>query len=1114
MIALLDAYRADARFNSLLKSWLDLPPGKSLGLSGVRGSLKSVLAALAVDTTGQSLVVVRSDKEDAAYFLNDCEKLLGPGRVLFFPDSYRKPYGERDQVDNANIGLRAEVLQRLQASKQPLIVVTYPEALAEKVVTRKTFGGKTLHVSRGDKLDLDFFNESLFDLRFERVDFVEKPGQFAVRGGIVDVYSFAHQTPHRIEFFGNEVEDIRPFDVESQLSDGVVESMTLVPNVEDKVKKEVRESLLEYAGAESLLWIEDADLLCDKLDQGYSQAEAAYVAHHGGIKPMVPHALYSSGVHVQHLLQQRAHLTESTRASETTIPWQSLPQPTFGKNFSLLLEHLQAHHRTHRELWIMCSLPQQKKRLVSILHDLAPDETLPIQWLDHALHHGWEDPAANRVVYSDHEIFERYQRFRLRDGLDKAQAITLKELNSLQVGDYVTHIDHGIGKFGGLQKIDVQGKMQEAIKLVYKDSDILYVSIHSLHKIAKFNGKEGATPVLNKLGSPAWQALKKKTKTRVKQMAYDLIQLYAKRKEAKGYGYAPDTYLQHELEASFQYEDTPDQEKATADIKADMESPIAMDRLICGDVGFGKTELAVRAAFKAVADSKQVAVLVPTTILAFQHYQTFKKRLEGFPARMEYINRSRSAKEVKAIAEDLAAGKIDILIGTHKLVSKELTFRDLGLLVIDEEQKFGVNVKDKLKTLKVNVDTLTLTATPIPRTLQFSLMAARDLSVMTTPPPNRQPIETHIMGFNEEGIRDALAYEMSRGGQAFFIHNRVENIEEVAGMLQRLVPDACIAICHGQMKGHDLEKILLDFMAGEYDILVSTTIVESGLDVPNANTMLIHQAHMFGLSDLHQMRGRVGRSNRKAFCYLIAPPLAGLPEESRKRLQALEQFSDLGSGFKIALRDLEIRGAGDLLGAEQSGFINDLGFDTYQKLLGEAVDELKKNEFKDLYADVRGGWNPKDRDCQLDTDLELLLPDAYINFVEERLRIYRELNELPDEAALTAYIAGLEDRFGALPVQAQQLMTSLRLRWLGQELGFEKIVLKAGKMLCHFPEEAHEAPPQEVLMTFLQKLQAQPQRFRMKQKGPRISLVVESVSGVDAAFVLLKEWLPSGENAE
>jgi len=1108
MIALLDAYRADARFHGLLNAWLDLPPGDALGLGGVRGSLKSVLAVLALEQSQKHVLVVRSDKEDAAYFLNDCEKLLGPGRALFFPDSYRKPYGERDQVDNANIGLRAEVLERLQKSKQPLVLVTYPEALAEKVVTRKTFGSKSLRIATGDKLDLDFLNESLFDMRFERVDFVEKPGQFAVRGGIVDVYSFAHSCAHRIEFFGNEVEDIRPFDVDSQLSTGSVDQMTLVPNVEDKLRKEVRESLIEYAGPEVLLWVEDPQLLCDKLDQGYAQAEAAYVAFDGVVKPLEPHALYSSGAAMSHLLQHRPYLTEASSASSAQAPWQSLPQPAFGKKFDLLLDHLQAHHRAGRELWILCSLPQQQKRLASILHDLNPSEELPIHWLDAALHEGWEDPAAQRVVYTDHEIFERYQRFRLRDGLDKAQAITLKELNSLQVGDYVTHIDHGIGKFGGLQKIDVQGKMQEAIKLVYKDSDILYVSIHSLHKIAKFNGKEGATPVLNKLGSPAWQALKKKTKTRVKQMAYDLIQLYAKRKEAKGFGFAPDTYLQHELEASFQYEDTPDQEKATADIKADMESPIAMDRLICGDVGFGKTELAVRAAFKAVADSKQVAVLVPTTILAFQHFQTFKKRLEGFPARVEYINRSRSTKEVKQIAEDLASGKIDILIGTHKLVSKELTFKDLGLLVIDEEQKFGVNVKDKLKTLKVNVDTLTLTATPIPRTLQFSLMAARDLSVMTTPPPNRQPIETHVMGFNEAGIRDALAYELSRGGQAFFIHNRVENIQEVAGMLQRLLPDARIAIGHGQMKGHDLEAILLDFMAGNYDILVSTTIVESGLDVPNANTMIIHQAHMFGLSDLHQMRGRVGRSNRKAFCYLIAPPLAGLPEESRKRLQALEQFSDLGSGFKIALRDLEIRGAGDLLGAEQSGFINDLGFDTYQKLLAEAVDELKKGEFKDLYSDVRGGWDPKDRDCQLDTDLELLLPDAYINFVEERLRIYRELNDLKTEGELETYCAGLEDRFGPLPRQAQQLMTSLRLRWLGQALGFEKIVLKAGKMLCHFPEEAHEAPPQEVLLLFLQKLQAQPQRFRMKQKGPRISLVVESVPGVDEAFVLLKDWTP------
>ena len=1111
MNALLDAYRADARLHALLDAWQRTPPGQPVGLSGVLGSLSSVTAALTLQTLKKTLLVVRSDKEEAAYFLNDVEKLLGPGHALFFPDSYRKPYAYRDQVDNANIGLRAEALERAQRSQSPCVIVTYPEALAEKVVTRKSFGSKTLTVSRGDKLDLEFFNESLFDMRFERVDFVEKPGQFAVRGGIVDVFSFAHSHPHRVEFFGNDIEDIRPFDVDSQLSEGSVDRMTLVPNVEDKVRKEVRESLIEYLGEDVLLWIENPRFLYEKLDEGYAQAETAYIAFEGGVKPMEPHALYSSGSHVDHLLQHRRYLSEQSQ--DGGAPWQSLPQPTFGKNFRLLLEHLTAHQKAQREIWIMCSLPQQQKRLASILQDLQMESPILIHWLEKALHKGWEDPAAQRVVFTDHEIFERYQRFRLRDGLDKAQAITLKELNSLQVGDYVTHIDHGIGKFGGLQKIDVQGKMQEAIKLVYKDSDILYVSIHSLHKIAKFNSKEGATPVLNKLGSPAWQTLKKKTKTRVKQLAYDLIQLYAKRKEAKGFGFSPDTYLQHELEASFQYEDTPDQEKATADIKADMESPIAMDRLICGDVGFGKTELAVRAAFKAVADSKQVALLVPTTILAFQHYQTFRKRLEGFPARVEYVNRSRSAKDLKSITEDLASGAIDILIGTHKLVSKSLQFKDLGLLIIDEEQKFGVNVKEKLKTLKVNVDTLTLTATPIPRTLQFSLMAARDLSVMTTPPPNRQPIETHIMGFHEESVRDSLQYELSRGGQAFFIHNRVENIQEIAGMIQRLLPDARIAIGHGQMNGSELERILLAFMANEFDILVSTTIVESGLDVPNANTMIIHQAHMFGLSYLHQMRGRVGRSNRKAFCYLIAPPLAGLPEESRKRLQALEQFSDLGSGFKIALRDLEIRGAGDLLGAEQSGFINDLGFDTYQKLLSEAVAELKKKEFKDLYADSRGGWDPTERECQLDTDLELLLPDHYINFVEERLRIYRELNGLTDESQLEAYSAGLEDRFGPLPVKAVQLMTSLRLRWLGQSLGFDKVVLKGGKLLAYFPEEAHEAPPQEVLMRFLDKLQSQPQRYRMKQNGPRISLVMESVPTVDAAFVLLSQLSSAEELA-
>ena len=683
--------------------------------------------------------------------------------------------------------------------------------------------------------------------------------------------------------------------------------------------------------------------------------------------------------------------------------------------------------------------------------------------------------------------------------------MTLKDLNALQVGDYVAHIDHGIGRFGGLQKIDVGGVKQEAIKLVYRDSDVLYVSIHGLHKIAPYATKEGTEPNLSKLGSPAWQNAKSKTKRRVKEVAFDLIKLYAKRREARGFAFSPDSYLQHELEASFAFEDTPDQIKATADVKNDMESPIPMDRLICGDVGFGKTEIAVRAAFKAVADSKQVAILVTTTLLAFQHFRTFSKRLQDLPARVDYINRSRSAKEVKAILQDLEEGRIDILIGTHRILSKDLKFKDLGLMIIDEEQKFGVNAKDKLKAFKANIDTLTLSATPIPRTLQFSLMSARDLSVMTTPPPNRQPVDTYLMGFNEERLRDSISYEISRGGQIFVINNRIQNLSEVAGMLQRLVPDARIATGHGQMNGHEMEELIIGFMEARFDVLVSTTIVENGLDVPNANTIIILDAHMFGLSDLHQMRGRVGRSNRKAFCYLISPPLGGLPEEARKRLQALEQFSDLGSGFKIALRDLEIRGAGDLLGAEQSGFINDLGFETYQKLLAEAVEELKQSDFKELYQEQRGGWT-QTRECQLDTDWELLLPDTYVNSVEERLRIYRELDALPGPESLETYRLGLVDRFGTLPLAAENMLQSLHIRWLGQSMGMDKIRIKSNKLMAYFPDDGDFSIPEHVLGQFLEDLQRNSKRFQMKQKDGRSYLVVDGVNSVSEAIELLQHW--------
>jgi transcription-repair coupling factor (superfamily II helicase) len=1099
---LIQSYLKDSRFREFYTKWTDGKAGESIHLIGLKGSLTSIIAACTYQKSNKSLIIVRSDKEEAAYFYNDLQKLLSKEDVYFFPDSYRRPYSDQEQVNNINIGLRAEALERLLIAEKPCIIITYPEALAEKVITKQSLKSKTLNINVKDHIDLDFLNENLFELGFERVDFVELPGQFSVRGGIVDVFSFSQQNPSRIEFIGNEVESLRSFSVDDQLSLNNLFSISLVSNIEDKYQKEIRQSLIAYSKNIASLWIQDPEITEEKIEACFEHSNKIYQDLNSTIERNEPSRLYLTRKEIKTEFESNILIAESRSFNSTEKSWGGLQRTSFGKNFNLLFETLQKQEHKGSEIWLMCGQLQQKKRLESIISDLS-EKPLKINWLDDALHSGFEDPLGKKIVFTDHEIFEKHQRFRLRDGLGKAQAITLKELNSLQIGDYVTHIDHGIGKFGGLQKIDVQGKEQEAIKVVYKDSDLLYVSIHSLHKISKFNSKEGSAPSLNKLGSPAWQNLKKKTKSRVKQLAYNLIKLYAKRKEAKGFSFSPDNYLQNELEGYFQYDDTPDQEKASADVKSDMESSTPMDRLICGDVGFGKTEIAIRAAFKAVNDNKQVAILVPTTILAFQHFKTFSNRLSGFPVRVEYINRSRSSRDLKFILKDLTDGKVDILIGTHKLVSKDVNFKDLGLLIIDEEQKFGVNVKDKLKTLKVNVDTLTLTATPIPRTMQFSLMAARDLSVMNTPPENRQPIDTQLIGFKEEKIRDILNYEVSRGGQAFFIHNRVENIKEIAGTLQRLLPEVKIAIGHGKMKGKDLEDILVDFMAGKYDILVSTTIVESGLDVPTANTMIINQAHRFGLSDLHQMRGRVGRSNKKAFCYLISPPIIGLPDESRKRLQALEQFSDLGSGFKIALRDLEIRGAGDLLGGEQSGFINDLGFETYQRLLSEAVNELKNEDFKEIYENQKGGLKENKVECQLDTDLELLFPDKYINFVEERLKIYRDLNSVNDDFKLHDFAKGIEDRFGPMPRQARDLLESMKLKWLGNDLGLEKIILKGSKMIAHFPNSESKKPSEKIISAFLSKISKDPKRFRMKQTN-RLSIIVDSINSVHEAFITLE----------
>ena len=1018
---------------------------------------KTETRGVAEQSSAKPFLLILNDKEEAAYYLNDLEQMIGEQDVLFYPGSYRRPYHIED-TDNANVLLRAEVLNRINSRKKPAIIVSYPEALFEKVVTRKELDKNTLKVAVGDKVSIDFINEVLFEYEFKRVDFITEPGEFSVRGGIVDVFSFSNDNPYRIEFFGNEVDSIRSFDVETQLSIEKQKKITIIPNVENKFFQENRESFLEYINNQTVIFIQNADLLFSKLDKLFAKATDIFENLNATVSHLAPEKLFLNQTEfIKKSLDFSIVELSSKPIYKTTkaFDFQIKPQPSFNKQFDLLLNNLNENHFNGYKNYLFCSNDAQAKRFHDIFASLdeANSENIRKQYntIVLPLYQGFIDEENQIACYTDHQIFERYHKFSIKSNVSKKQNITLKELTTLSVGDYVTHIDHGIGRFGGLQKIQVEGKTQEAIKLVYADNDIVYVSIHSLYKISKYTGKDGTPPKIYKLGSNAWKILKQKTKARVKHIAFNLIQLYAKRKLEKGFRFAPDSYLQNELESSFIYEDTPDQTKSTAEVKADMESDRPMDRLVCGDVGFGKTEVAIRAAFKAVDNSKQVAVLVPTTILAYQHYRTFTERLKEMPVSVGYLNRFRTAKQKAETLQQLAEGKLDIVIGTHQLVNKNVVFKDLGLLIVDEEQKFGVNVKDKLKTIAANVDTLTLTATPIPRTLQFSLMAARDLSVITTPPPNRYPIETNVVGFSEELIRDAISYEIQRNGQVFFINNRIENIKEVAGMIQRLVPDARVGIGHGQMEGKKLEELMLAFMNGEFDVLVATTIIESGLDVPNANTIFINNANNFGLSDLHQMRGRVGRSNKKAFCYFICPPYSAMTDDARKRIQALEQFSELGSGFNIAMKDLEIRGAGDLLGGEQSGFINEIGFDTYQKIMNEAIDELKENEFKDLYENEESGQE-KDyvKDLQIDTDFELLFSDEYINNVTERLSLYSELSNVKNEEELVVFQNKLIDRFGPMPPRANALMNSIRIKWVATKVGIEKLVMKKGKMIGYF----------------------------------------------------------------
>lgn len=1092
-------------------------------IKGLIGSSLSFMVAGAFKESEVPFLLILDDKEEAAYHLNDLEQLLGDKDVLFYPGSYRRPY-QIEETDNANVLLRAEVLNRINSRRRPAIIVTYPDALFEKVITRKELDKNTLKIKLGDTLSLDFLNEVLFEYQFKRVDFVTEPGEFSVRGGIVDVFSFSNDEPYRIEFFGNEVDSIRTFDVETQLSNLKVNKITIIPNVENKFLDESRESILKYISPNTIVFSKNLNLLYDRLDSFFEKAEEAFTKLSEDIKHARPSELFTTSGLIR---QELGHFTvleidgdfrkQKNREDVETIVFDTRPQPSFNKKFELLIDNLDQNHINGFTNYIFCATEQQAKRFHDIFDEVGKEVHYKV--LVYPLYQGFLDNDLRIACYTDHQIFERYLKFHLKNGYAKKQAITLKDLNKLEIGDYVTHIDHGIGKFGGLQKIDVEGKKQEAIKLMYGDRDILYVSIHSLHKISKFNGKDGAQPKIYKLGSGAWKKIKDKAKSRVKKIAFDLIQLYAKRRSEKGFQYGPDSYLQHELEASFIYEDTPDQSTATEDIKKDMESERPMDRLICGDVGFGKTEVAIRAAFKAVDNGKQVAVLVPTTILAFQHYRTFSERLKDMPVNVDYINRFRTAKDKKEIMENLAAGKLDIIIGTHQLVNKNIKFGDLGLLIVDEEQKFGVSVKDKLKSIKENVDVLTLTATPIPRTLQFSLMAARDLSVINTAPPNRYPIESEVISFNEETIRDAISYEIQRGGQVFFIHNRIENIKEIAGMIQRLVPDAKIGIGHGQMEGKKLETLMMAFMNGEFDVLVSTTIVESGLDVSNANTIFINNANNFGLSDLHQMRGRVGRSNKKAFCYFIAPPYEAMTIDARKRIQALEQFTELGSGFNIAMKDLEIRGAGDLLGGEQSGFINEIGFETYQKILSEAIEELKENEFKELYAETEERPKAYVKDTQIDSDFELLFPDDYINNITERLNLYTELNGIKDEAGLQKFESELLDRFGELPKPALDLLNSVRIKWIANSIGLDKIVMKKGKMIGYFlADQQSDFYQGKAFSRVLKFIQDYPGKAQLKEKetrnGLRLLLTFDHIKSIDKAYAAIRPLGPQPQNIE
>ena len=1113
---LLDKYLQDPRISRIADAIL-LPSPQRIYLKNLLGSAAEfVLSAIYKHPSsgGMNHLIILNDAEEAAYFHNTLENLIQPIDLFYFPASFKNKKNYR-LLNSSHVMLRTETLTRLSTGGNKKIIVTFPEALMEKVVLPNTLSANIISIKTNDTLDVDTMLEKFVGYGFERTDFVYEPGQFAMRGGILDIYSFGNEKPYRVELFGNEVDSIRIFDPETQLSERKLLQVNIIPNIETRFDEEKKITLLEYLPENTIIWLRDGEFIREKWLEQEDDIEM-FLDRQEGVKPeteeddvlkiTVQKSDFTTAEQLQMQTEQRHRISIGYKQAfpEPTLEadFQTKAQPAFNRQFDLLIRDLKGWEAKKFSTFIFAENPKQLERLHSIFADLKAEiHFVPIPV---AIHEGFIDESLGLVCYTDHQVFQRYHKYKIKQAYNKSKALTIRALKELTPGDFVVHMDHGVGVYSGLQKMDIGGKWQEAVRIIYKDNDILYVNINSLHKISKYTGKEGHVPKINKIGSDVWQKLKEKTKIRVKQIAFDLIKLYAQRKAQPGFAHTPDNYMQTELEASFIYEDTPDQSKAITDVKKDMESPHPMDRLVCGDVGFGKTEVAVRAAFKTCIDGRQAAVLVPTTILAFQHYKTFSERLRDFPVTVDYINRFKSAKEKKETLKRLEEGKVDIIIGTHALLGKEVKFRDLGLLVIDEEQKFGVGHKEKMKTLKTEVDCLTLTATPIPRTLQFSLMGARDLSIINTPPPNRQPIQTEVQVFNDDFIRDAIYFETERGGQVFFIHNRIQGLGEMAALIRSLCPDISVGFAHGQLEGHELEERILDFIDRKYDVLVCTNIVESGVDIPNVNTIIVNNAHQFGLSDLHQLRGRVGRSNKKAFCYLLAPPMSTLPSDSRKRLQTLEQHSELGSGFQIAMRDLDIRGAGNMLGGEQSGFMVEIGFEMYQKILDEAIRELKRTDFREVFKEEISREDDFVKDCTIDTDLEILIPDNYVENITERLTLYYRLDNCADEAELQAFYQEMGDRFGPVPPKVQDLFTTVRCRRIAVELGFERLVLKHDTLRCYFVNNP-DSPYFEsaVFQSILQFIQTRTNKGKLKQVGKNFMLVIEDMENMQKVHELL-----------